>query len=112
LVNEPFSAYNFESYLGGISATHYGVSLEELMRHASSKEYLADVEVPLLIVHAADDPICPPREMDELIEIAEDKPNLSVWMTRTGMHCVYPYLDGNWFDAVLRRFFDYWADWG
>lgn len=111
-LGEPLSEYNFESYLGRISAPHYGVSYEEILTGASSKEFLADIEVPLLVVHAADDPICPPSEMDNLIEIEKSNTNLKVWMMPTGNHCAFAYLDRNWFDTVLKDFFEYWADWG
>ncbi len=75
-------------------------------------EFLAEVEVPLLIIHAADDPICPPSEMDDLIEIAEDNPNVQVWMMPAGNHCLFQYMDRNWYLTVMRNFFSYWADWG
>lgn len=110
-LEEPFSDYTFRSFLERISAPHYGVTVDELIRNGSSKEYLADVEVPLLVMHSVDDPIIPVSEMDDLIEIAEQNPDLAVWMMPAGMHCVYPYLDRHWFDTVMRGFFEYWASW-
>lgn len=107
----PFREYSFKSFLTNVSAAHYGVSFNELIRGASPKEYLADLEVPLLVIHSVDDPVCPASEMEELIEISKHNRNLEVWMMPTGMHCVYPYLDRDWFDTVMRRFFEYWASW-
>ena len=69
------------------------------------------MEVPLLIVHAEDDPICPASEMDELTEIAADNPNVEVWMMPAGNHCLFRYLDKGWYDRVMRDFFTYWATW-
>ena len=112
ILEEPFCEYDFASYLGRISAPHYGVSYDEILTGASSREFLADIDVPLLVIHAADDPICPPSEMDDLIEIEEINPNLRVWMMPAGNHCMFAYLDRNWFDSVLKGFFEYWADWG
>ncbi len=110
-LEEPFSEYNFDSFLARVSAPHYGITFDELMRDASVKNRLADLQVPLLVVHSVDDPVCPVSEMDELIEIEKRNPNLKVWIMPAGMHCAYPYLDREWFDTVMRRFFDYWADW-
>jgi len=111
-LDEPFSDYNFASFLERVSAPHYGITMEEFRKNVSSKEYLADAGVPLLIVHSLDDPVIPASEMDDLIEIAEQNPNIAVWMMPSGMHCAYPYFDGKWFDSVRRGFFGYWAEWG
>lgn len=111
-LDEPFSEYDFESFLARVSAPHYGVVFDELLREASVKNWLADLEVPLLVMHSVDDPVCPVSEMDDLIEIEKRNPNLKVWIMPTGMHCAYPYLDWNWFASVTRGFFEYWADWG
>ena len=106
-----FHEADFMSYMERISAPHYGVSVEELLDNASSVGFLGDVEVPLLIIHAADDPICPPSEMDPLMEIAGENPNVHVWMLPAGNHCMFRYLDRNWYEKVLRSYFDYWARW-
>lgn len=106
-----FHEADFMTYMERIAAPHYGVSPDELFASASSREYLSDVEVPLLIIHAADDPICPPSEMDPLIEIAEENPNVHVWMLPAGNHCMFRYLDRNWYETVMRSYFDYWARW-
>ncbi|MCG2794846.1 MAG: alpha/beta fold hydrolase [Actinomycetia bacterium] len=107
-----FQDANFMMYMEKVAAPHYGVTVDELYRNASPREFLADVEVPLLIVHSADDPICPPSEMDELMEIAEDNPNVHVWMLPAGNHCMFQYFDRNWYLTTMRDFFSYWADWG
>jgi predicted alpha/beta-fold hydrolase len=75
------------------------------------KNWLADLQVPLLVVHSVDDPVLPVSEMDDLAEMEKQNPNLKVWIMPAGMHCVYPYLDWNWFKTVTRGFFDYWAQW-
>ena len=106
-----FHEANFEKYMEKVAAPHYGVEVDELYKNASPGEYLAEVEAPLLIVHAADDPICPPSEMDELMEIAEGNPNVFVWMLPTGNHCLFQYFDRNWYLTVMRDFFSYWAEW-
>ncbi|MBK5093140.1 MAG: alpha/beta fold hydrolase, partial [Actinobacteria bacterium] len=110
-LDQPFKEFNFENYVEKITAPHYGVTADEVFSKASSKEYLADIEVPLLIIHAADDPICPPSEMDDLMEPADGNPNVNVWMMWTGNHCGFRWYDRNWFETVLRDFFTYWATW-
>ena len=65
----------------------------------------------VLVVHAADDPVCPPSEMDVLFEITEENPNVAVWMLPAGNHCLFRYVDKNWYDAVTRGYFSYWAEW-
>jgi pimeloyl-ACP methyl ester carboxylesterase len=106
-----FRETDFASYVEKIAAPAYGVSPDELYANASSKEYLADVKVPLLIIHAADDPVCPPDEMDVLMELAEDNPKVNVWMMPAGNHCMFRYLDRDWYESVVRGYFDYWAGW-
>jgi hypothetical protein len=110
-LDQPFKEFNFENYVEKIAAPYYGVTADEVFSNASSKEYLADIEVPLLIIHAADDPICLPSEMDDLIEPADQNPNVNVWMLWTGNHCGFRWYDRNWFETVLRDFFTYWATW-
>lgn len=106
-----FEQAGFTTYVDKIAAPYYGVSSEDYYKNASPKNFLADVEVPLLIVHAEDDPICPASEMDELTEIAADNPNVEVWMMPAGNHCLFRYLDKGWYDRVMRDFFTYWATW-
>jgi hypothetical protein len=110
-LDQPFKEFNFENYVEKIAAPYYGVTADEVFSNASSKEYLADIEVPLLIIHAADDPICLPSEMDDLIEPADQNPNVNVWMLWTGNHCGFRWYDRNWFETVLRDYFTYWATW-
>ncbi|MFH1149116.1 MAG: alpha/beta fold hydrolase [Actinomycetota bacterium] len=106
-----FHDADFCSYVEEIAAPHYGVTVEEYYRNASPREYLADVEVPLLVVHAADDPICPASEMDDLQEVVRDNPNVNIWMLPTGNHCLFRYMDRNWYETVMRDYFTYWATW-
>ena len=110
-LDRPFKEFDFQNYVEKIAAPHYGVTADEVFSNASSKEYLADIDVPLLIIHAADDPIVPPSEMDDLMEPADGNPNVNVWMLWTGNHCAFRWYDRNWFETVTRDFFTYWATW-
>lgn len=106
-----FREADFKKYIDKVAAPLYGVSADELYRNASPREFLADVQVPLLIVHSADDPICPPSEMDELFQVADGNPNVQVWMLPAGNHCMFQYMDRDWYTTVMRGFFSYWAEW-
>lgn len=110
-LDDSFGATDFRGYVEKIAAPHYGVSVEEYYRRSSPREFMARVEVPLLVIHAEDDPICPASEMTELAKAAEGNPNVEVWMLPTGSHCLFQYLDRNWYDTVMREFFSYWATW-
>lgn len=110
-LDNSFTSADFRSYVEVIAAPHYGISAEEYYRLSSPREFLADVQVPLLVVHALDDPICPASEMDELALLAEDNPNVEVWTLPTGSHCLFQYLDRSWYDTVTREFFTHWATW-
>jgi predicted alpha/beta-fold hydrolase len=106
-----FEGADFTTYIDKIAAPHYGVTSDEFYANASPRNFLADVDVPLLIVHAEDDPICPPSEMDDLREAAGDNPNVDIWMLPAGNHCMFRYVDKDWYDKVMRDFFTYWAEW-
>lgn len=106
-----FTSADFTTYIDRIAAPHYGVSTEEFYRKSSPREFLSEVDVPLLVVHAKDDPICPASEMEELEEVVRDNPNVEIWMLPTGSHCLFQYLDRAWYDSVMRGFFTYWATW-
>jgi predicted alpha/beta-fold hydrolase len=106
-----FESADFSTYVEKIAAPHYGVTAEEYYAKASPVNFLADVEVPLLVVHAEDDMICLPSEMDAVIEVTSDNPNVQVMMLPAGNHCMFRYLDKAWYDTVMRDFFTYWATW-
>ncbi len=106
-----FADADFTTYIDKIAAPHYGVSTEEFYRNSSPREFLSEVQVPLLVVHAEDDPVCPAAEMSELEGVISENPNVDIWMLPTGSHCLFLYLDREWYDTVMRDFFTYWATW-
>ncbi|HEY5526321.1 MAG TPA: alpha/beta fold hydrolase [Candidatus Anoxymicrobiaceae bacterium] len=106
-----FESAGFTTYVEKIAAPHYGVSADEYFDNASPARFLADVQVPLLVVHADDDMICLPSEMDEVLKVTEENPNVHVMMMPAGNHCMFRYLDREWYDKVMRDFFTYWATW-
>lgn len=106
-----FEGADFATYVEKIAAPHYGVTTEEYFEKSSPARHMADVNVPLLVVHAEDDMICLPSEMDEVVRAAEGNPNVHVMMLPAGNHCMFRYLDKEWYDKVMRDYFSYWATW-
>ncbi|MHB8895464.1 MAG: alpha/beta hydrolase family protein [Candidatus Geothermincolia bacterium] len=106
-----FESAGFKTYVEKIAAPHYGLTLDEYFEKASPANYMADVKVPLLVIHAEDDMICLPSEMDEVAEAAAGNPNVQLMMLPAGNHCMFRYLDKDWYDKVMRDFFTYWATW-
>ncbi len=106
---KPFSEADFSAYVEKIAAPHYGVEVDDIYRFSSCANFLEDIEIPLLIVHSADDPVCPPLEMESLIERTGKNSNVFIWILPTGNHCMFRYFDENWYDTVMREFFEYWA---
>ena len=106
-----FEGADFATYVEKIAAPHYGLSADEYYEKSSPVNYMADVKVPLLIVHSEDVMICRPSEMDEVVEAAAGNPNVHLMMLPAGNHCMFRYLDKEWYDKVMRDFFTYWATW-
>jgi len=109
LEEKPFMV-NFKHYMSEVVAPFYGLEEDEIYARSSPAEFISGVEVPLLVIHAEDDPICPVAEMDELRRAAEGNPNVDIWVLPTGSHCAFDGFDRRWYWTVLRGFLDYWAE--
>jgi predicted alpha/beta-fold hydrolase len=101
---------DYRSYVREIAAPHYGMSEEELFALSSPAGFIGEVEVPLMLVHAQDDPVCPIEEIEELRNGAAGNPNVDVWVLPTGSHCAFKGYDEDWYWSVMRGFLDYWAE--
>ncbi len=109
LGDKPFSP-DYRRYIREVAAPHYGLDVETMYALSSPKEFISQVDVPLMLVHAEDDPVCPIKEMEELRRSAEGNPNVDIWVLPTGYHCAFQGFDQNWYWSVMRDFLDYWAD--
>jgi predicted alpha/beta-fold hydrolase len=109
LGDKPFSP-DYRRYIREISAPHYGLSEETMYALSSPKEFISQVDVPLMLVHAEDDPVCRIEEMEELRHSASGNPNVDIWVLPTGSHCAFKGFDQDWYWSVMRAFLDYWAD--
>jgi dipeptidyl aminopeptidase/acylaminoacyl peptidase len=94
-----FDAYNRDA------ARHYRVDVDEMLRRSSPQEYVADVNVPLLVVHSRDDGLVPVSEAEALAARASANPWVDVWVLPWGYHCLYEMAEPEWYWAVLRRLF-------
>ncbi|MBN2320730.1 MAG: alpha/beta hydrolase [Acidobacteria bacterium] len=109
MIDKPFSP-DYRRYIREIAAPYYGLSEEMVHRLSSPKEFISEVDVPLMMVHAEDDPVCPVKEMEGLFIAADGNPNVDVWVLPTGSHCAFKGFDEDWYWSVMRDFLDYWAD--
>lgn len=109
LGDKPFSP-DYRRYIREVSAPHYGLDEETMYALSSPKEFISQVDVPLMLVHAEDDPVCSVEEMEELRLSAGDNPNIDIWVLPTGYHCGFKGFDRDWYWSVMRTFLDYWAD--
>ncbi len=109
LYDKPFSP-DYKRYVRDVSAPHYGLSEEKMYNLSSPREFISRVDVPLLAVHAEDDPVCPVEEMEELRRYAGGNPNVDIWVLPTGSHCAFQGFDQSWYWSVMHGFLDYWAE--
>jgi len=100
---------DFVDPLERISAPYYDVAPEELWRRSSAKEHIADATVPVLVLHPEDDDIIPVEHARMLAEAAAGSDLVRVWILPGGGHGAIDAVDGEWFYAVTRGFFERWA---
>jgi len=110
LDGKPFSV-DFRRYMSDVVAPYYGRDEDEIYELSSPVRFISEVETPLLIVHAEDDPICPISEMEKLAEAVRGNVNTDIWVLPTGSHCAFDGFDRRWYWTVLREYLDYWAEW-
>ena len=87
----------------------YCLPEEEFFRRSSPKNYVAEINIPTIHVHAKDDPALPVLEAEETTEAARDNPDFDVWILHRGGHCTFPMVDKAWYHEVLQGFFGAWA---
>ncbi len=107
----PYQETDYSRYMELVSAPYYGVEMDEIYERSSSMNFLGDVGVPLLILHAEDDLIIPVAEMAKIEEQAATNPMTKIWVLPTGNHCAFRYFDRDWWNDMLDSFFSYWAEW-
>lgn len=69
---------------------HLGFSsVEDYYAHSSPLTFMADLNLPVLILYAADDPLFDPALIPELQGICHTNPNLELMLTNQGGHVGY-----------------------
>ncbi|MCG3178661.1 MAG: hypothetical protein BIFFINMI_00989 [Phycisphaerae bacterium] len=66
---------------------------------------LAEVRVPLLIVHASNDPLCDPATIRTLLD-GVSNPNVAAVMVDGGGHVGFTVYEARWFYSLVVNFFD------
>ncbi|MDY6796082.1 MAG: hypothetical protein SWK76_12530 [Actinomycetota bacterium] len=82
LQERPFYT-DFRRYMDEVVVPHYSMEPDEIYRLSSPAEFISAVKIPLLVVHAEDDPICPIEEMDELWRAAGESSNVDILVLPT-----------------------------
>jgi predicted alpha/beta-fold hydrolase len=95
-----------------ISAPYYGVEPDELWRRASASESIGSARVPVLVLHPEDDQVIPVEHARTLEQAAAGNERVRVWVLPGGGHGGIDAVDGAWFYAVARGFFERWAGYG
>jgi predicted alpha/beta-fold hydrolase len=104
--------HDFVDPVEKISAPYYEVAPDELWRRASAREHIKDAKVPVLVLHPADDEVIPVEQSRELAAAARGNDLVRVWILPGGGHGAIDAVDGRWFYAVVRGFFERWAGYG
>lgn len=110
LLSGPRPFCDLRTYTREVSSQYYEISTEEMLRKASPVNTIQEVEVPCLIVHAADDYIVPVRDAEDLLAAAADNPMVGGLIVPAGGHALYPMVSRRWFYEVLYTFFAYWGE--
>ncbi|MBK5092178.1 MAG: alpha/beta fold hydrolase [Actinobacteria bacterium] len=104
----PFT--DFKEYTREVSGQYYEISDIDLYRKASPVNFVGEIEVPCLVLHAVDDLIVPVGEAEELQTATRDNPVVEVMIMPGGGHVLYAATDPGWFYKVLETFFTYWGE--
>ena len=103
---------DFADPIERISAPYYEVEPAEVWHRAAAKEHIADARVPVLVLHPEDDGVIPVSHARMLAEAASGNDLVRVWVLPGGGHGAIDVIDGDWFWAVVRGFFERWAGYG
>lgn len=102
----PSNVADFHALMDAVVSPHYGLSTDEIYERSSAVNHIADARVPVLILHAEDDPIVPVEHARMLEEAAAGNDRVRVWILPGGGHAAFDALDRRWTYAVYRGFFE------
>lgn len=96
---------SFEEYLDDAARVNGLRDVEELYDLANPKWKVGMWHQPVLLVHAADDPVVPVRHARRMERYARGYDDIQVIVTQWGGHTAFEAMDPWWFWEVTRRFF-------
>jgi uncharacterized protein len=102
----PSKVADFQALMDVVVSPHYELSTDEIYERSSAVNSIADARVPVLILHAEDDPIVPVEHARMLEEAAEGNDRVRVWIVPGGGHAAFDVLDPRWTYDVYRQFFE------
>lgn len=102
----PSKVADFQALMDVVVSPHYGLSTEEIYERSSAVNHIAGARVPVLILHAEDDPIVPVEHARMLEEAAAGNDRVRVWIVPGGGHAAFDAVDRDWTYAVYRQYFE------
>lgn len=98
---------SFLEYMDDAARVNGLTGFEELADRANPKHRVPMMEAPILLVHAANDPVVPIRHARRMERYARDRDNIEVLITEWGAHTGFEAMEPWWYWEVLCRFFGY-----
>lgn len=95
----------FDDYLEDAARVHGLSGLQELCDLANPKWKVPMMRGPVLLIHAADDPVVPVRHARRMERYAEGHKHIQTIITTWGGHTGFEPMDPTWFWEVMRRFY-------
>ncbi len=102
----PSKVADFQALMDVVVSPHYGLTTDEIYDRSSAVNHIADARVPVLVLHAEDDPIVPVEHARMLENAARDNDRVRVWIVPGGGHAAFDAVDRRWTHAVYRGFFE------
>jgi pimeloyl-ACP methyl ester carboxylesterase len=84
---------------------YYGVSAAEAAERSSPERFVAQLRVPVLILHAEDDIVVPVAHARRLLEAAAGNESVRVLILPWGGHTAFESVDPEWMDGVELAWF-------
>jgi len=98
-VKKASQAKTLRQYDDALTAPLHGfVGAQDYYDRSSSRQYLKAIKVPVLVLHALDDPFMTPRAIPEQKDLAT---SVNLVVQRHGGHVGFLGTDGYWLDRVI-----------
>ncbi len=105
----PPEAEDMRHVMEYVAAPYYRVDADEIWRRSRAVDHMAEVRIPLLVLHPEDDQIVKVGHGRSLAEAARGNEMVRVWILPAGRHGILEAIDPTWTYAVYRAFFERWG---